>query len=274
MNYYVLRSFDHAGYYETRLLLLLVTLGVVIWFARRRRDHRYLIAFLSGVLFQSLMEWTLKRSSLRGANFTLSVFGWLVPDGVTWLFQGCIEGGVLSVMSFWFLDLYWRRKQGQAHADQRGYWLVCGLIVVLAAIVGVLAAGRPITSPRPMFASSALSRVAINGLISMGIVWWRGRRLGLRYLFWFWVGLLIYAVLTFETLHLTGARYIGVPLADGQFAAAPFPMQILLMLWSHIWDIAFSKIHYFAVPFALGLLKFREEKNEDVFVQGLQNSVR
>lgn len=33
MDYFIVRSFDHAGYYETRLLLLFVGLAVVAYFS-------------------------------------------------------------------------------------------------------------------------------------------------------------------------------------------------------------------------------------------------
>lgn len=41
MDYFIIRSFDHAGYYETRLLLLLIGLALVTYAAVRKRDYRY-----------------------------------------------------------------------------------------------------------------------------------------------------------------------------------------------------------------------------------------
>lgn len=55
MNYFMLRSFDHAGYYETRLILMAAGLAVAVWFAARRRDFRYTVVFASGVFFQAVM---------------------------------------------------------------------------------------------------------------------------------------------------------------------------------------------------------------------------
>lgn len=252
MNYFMLRSFDHAGYYETRLILMLVGIGVALYFAARRRDFRYLTLFASGVFFQAALEYSLRSMALRGAGYSLSVFGVTLSPLAAILLQGCAEGGILALMAFWYLAL--RTDPGRTVADWRPYLAVCGLIVVLAAIVGWMARGLPITSPRPMFGRQSLIQVSLTILLAILLAWWRG---GLRYLGIFYIGLLIYVFLTFETLHIFGARYIGVRDAAGAFAAASAIPQVLVMLLSHAFEVAGGKIHYFAVPFALGLVKFR-----------------
>ena len=95
----------------------------------------------------------------------------------------------------------------------------------------------------------------------------------MRQLGYFYLGLLIYVVLTFETLHIFGARYIGVRAADGQLVAASGLVQLSVMFLSHLWEVAGGKLHYFAVPFALGLLKLKEARHEKHSVPELQRSV-
>lgn len=264
MNYFMLRSFDHAGYYETRLILMLIGLTVACFFAARRRDYRYLIMFASGVVFQAWLEYLLQSSGLRGANYSLSVFGVTLPPVIGRIYQGCAEGGILSLTAFWFVDL--RAAETKAKSRWWPYLAVCALIVVLAGMVGWIAAGHPITSPRPMFTASGFVRITIFMLASLLLCWWRD---GLRYLGYFYLGLVIYVFLTFETLHIVGARYIGVRGADEQVTAASLPVQIVVMFASHLWEVAGGKIHYFAVPFALGLLKFKEKKRDEaVSIQG------
>src|SRR5262249_27707914 len=131
--------------------------------------------------------------------------------------------------------------------------------------------GKPISSPRPMFTATSTILIAAYITISILLCWWKG---GLRYLGYFYLGLLIYVFLTFETLHIFGARYIGARAADGQFVAAPFPAQIIVMFISHLWEVAGGKVHYFAVPLALGLLTNREGKHEELSVRGLQTNIR
>jgi hypothetical protein len=122
-----------------------------------------------------------------------------------------------------------------------------------------------------MFTSSGLVTISIYISVSLLLCWWRG---GLRYLGYFYLGLLIYVFLTFETLHIFGARYIGVRGADGQMTAASLPLQIGVMFASHLWEVAGGKVHYFAVPFALGLLKLKGEKrHERVSVQRAQSQL-
>lgn len=271
MNYFMLRSFDHAGYYETRLILMAAGLAVAVWFAARRRDFRYTVVFASGVFFQAVMEYLLQRRGMRGANYNLSVFGVTLAGWVGRIYQGCVEGGILSLMAFWFVAL---RTDEASAGERRRQWLaygfLCALIVVLASIVGVLAAGRPISSPRPMFSPTSLMFIAGYVLVSLLLCWWKG---GLRQLGYFYLGLLIYIVLTFETLHVFGARYIGERAADGSIIATVFPGQVAVMFISHLWEVAGGKLHYFAVPFALGWLKSRNSRHEEHRVQGLQDSV-
>jgi hypothetical protein len=71
---------------------------------------------------------------------------------------------------------------------------------------------------------------------------------------------MIYIILTFEPLHILGARYVGLRAGD-QVVTAPFAMQVLIMGLSHLWEVAGGKVHYFAVPFALGLVKIRGGSN-------------
>ena len=73
--YYMTRTFDHAGYYETRLVLAIVAIAVASWFLRTRHDRSYWIMLASGALFQGAMEWGLGLSGMRGPDFSLTVFG-------------------------------------------------------------------------------------------------------------------------------------------------------------------------------------------------------
>jgi hypothetical protein len=261
MNYYMVRSFDHAGYYETRLLLMVVGLLV----AGRRAlqgDRRYLVLFGSGVVFQALLEGLIRLLGLRGPGYRLSVFGVILHPALATLFQGCAEGGILSLMSFWFADLV----QGAAAEGQARRWLpylgVCALIVALATYVGWRAGGQPITSPRPMFVPSAVLTTDTTIVANIFLLWLVTAGLGndhgtgFRWLGWYVVGAVIYSVLTFEPLHLLGARYIAVQRPDKTFAPAPMPAQAGVMAWAHVVEFAAGKMHYFVVPYVLGLVRF------------------
>jgi hypothetical protein len=232
-----------------------VALVLSLWFAERKGDRRYLIMFAGGAIFQAWMEYSLQRNALRGAGYSLSVFGATLPAMLRPIFQGFAEGGLLSVMAFWFVDL--RTDQNRRRAYARIYFAVCALIVILATIVGIMSVNEPITSPRPMFIGSRAQIIGIYVAGSILLCWWRG---GLRYLAYFYLGLLIYIILTFEPLHILGARYIGVREGE-QVVTASFAMQVLIMGLSHLWEVAGGKVHYFAVPFALGLVKIRGGSN-------------
>jgi hypothetical protein len=258
MDYLMTRSFDHAGYYETRLVLMVLCLAIAVYFFKTRRDPRYLLMFFNGAFWQASMELTLKLFGLRGAGFSISIFGFGLPPALTWIFQGLAEGGVLCMMSFWFLDLYLSR------GSRRGEWAyyagMCVLVVLLSCIVGVLALGEDVSSRRPMFAPLSVVLTAYVIMISVIIVGLK-RGSSFRYLWIYFVGCFLFFVLKRQPTHFLGARYIGESAADGGFAVASLGKQFWLMLYSHI-NVAAGKIHYFVIPYALGLLGLPNTRRE------------
>jgi len=250
MDYFMIRSFDQAGYYETRLVLLVLCLAVAVYFLKARRDFRYLLMLLNGALWQAAMEMTLALFGLRGAGFSISAFGFAVPSAITWLVQGLTEGGVLCLMSFWFLDLYLDRP-----ARRRGwaaYGGMCVLIVLLSCIVGVLALGEDVTSRRDMFAPISVVLTTYVVIVSLAVVAVKGGS-SFRYLSIYFLGCLLFFILKRQPVHLLGGRYIAESTADGGLAVASLANQFWLMLYSHL-NVTAGKIHYFVVPYALGFL--------------------
>ena len=88
----------------------------------------------------------------------------------------------------------------------------------------------------------------------MSIVWFKGPD-PFYYLGVYYVGSLLYILLTFEPLHLLGARYIAERSATGEFVSAGITKQFWLMCYSHLFEVAGGKIHYFVIPFAIGWLQ-------------------
>ncbi len=249
--YYMVRSIDHAGYYETRIILIVVGLAVAGYAIARWGDYRYLVMFASGVLFQALMEWILQVSGMRGPTYSLSVFGVRLPPYAGMLYQGLAEGGIISLMSFWFADLVdpGPRSRGWLQA----FVAVCVLVVALGTIVALLARGAPPSSVRntltPVIWIWAGVTIAVSALL---VAPWG--RAGFRGLALFGLGCVLYLVLTYEPMQILGARYIGVKTGDGPVQPASLPMQVLIMAWSHVYEVTGGKLHYYAIPFALGLL--------------------
>src|SRR5271155_310376 len=130
MHFFMARTFDHGGYYETRAILALFT-GVYAVYRAARGDRRFLVMFLSGILFQGLMEGMIAASNLRGAHFSISVFGQVFSGFPAFFLHGLLEGGPLSLMSFWFADLVMRPH---GRRETNAYVFALAGIVVLALI--------------------------------------------------------------------------------------------------------------------------------------------
>ncbi|MBK7601615.1 MAG: hypothetical protein IPJ07_25045 [Acidobacteria bacterium] len=58
----MLRTFDHSGYYETRLILMVISITVAIYMLYNRKDRRYLLIYLSGILFTTIGEFLLQKT--------------------------------------------------------------------------------------------------------------------------------------------------------------------------------------------------------------------
>ncbi|HKX32218.1 MAG TPA: hypothetical protein VJ302_31310 [Blastocatellia bacterium] len=241
----MLRTIDHGGYYETRLILMEISLMIAGYFSFYQRDRRFWLMFASGAVFTALTEYLLQASGLRGAGYGLSLFGMPVPAEIGPAIQGLTEGGAYSLFAFWFADLR------SARVPQKRWWsfyLLCAVVVGLALVAALAARHLPVSSARPMYAGASIIAVTAIIFISLAVAW---RRNALSDLANFCGGLLLFAFLNNEPLQLFGARYIGVA-AGPTWVAASTPIQIAMMFLSNIFEAAGSRLHFFVVPFALG----------------------
>jgi len=275
MNFFAVRSFDHGGFYETRLVLMVAALLVSLYFLRFQRDPRYVFMFTSGAVFQALLEAIYSYLGFRAVDHSILIFGLKLEDTSKVLIQGLTEGGVLGVMSFWFADLLSdpeRRKQ-----TQEAFVLVCAVIVGMSVVVGIQSSGAPVTAARPMFGPYAVVVLLIG--MAAGAELGTMREGGKRALLYFGCGLMLYSVLTFAPLNIAGAQFMGPKGAAGGFSPAQLPFQILLSLWTHVIEDGAGKLHYFAIPFCFGMVELRNRNREpdepvqDLLEQSYRSSV-
>ena len=254
MFFWMIRTFDHAGYYETRLILMAITLFVACYFSYYRLDRRFLLMFASGAVFQAIIEYVLLFRVLRTSDGAISLFGKSIPIFVAPIIQGCADGAPLAVFAFWFADLW------SSHAKIKRWLPLIGFSVVITALsiaAGSVARNHHVTSARPMFAALPIFAITAVIFISLFIAW---RRDGLPGLANYYAGMIVFAILCYEPLHLMGARYIGLVSnleSNPLFTPAPMPAQALVMLLSHLYEAAGGKLHYYIVPFALGMLTLK-----------------
>ena len=251
MDLWMLRTFDQAGYYETRLILTALGLAIAAYFFYYKRDRRFLIMFLSGALLQMVAEFALQFGGFRGSGYALSIFGMRLPGLIRPVYQGLTEGGTIAVFAFWFADL---RTSRAAAKSWLPFTVLCVFVVILSFVAGSLGSGEHITSQRPIFVPHSILAVTAVIFVSLWIAW---RKNAVPSLANFFGGLLLFALLNYEPLHLMGVRYIGAQV-DGQFTRASTLAQVVVMLLSNIFEAGGGKMHYFILPFALGLVEIEE----------------
>ncbi|MBW1983674.1 MAG: hypothetical protein JRI53_03060, partial [Deltaproteobacteria bacterium] len=118
MNIAMIRIFDNVGYYETRFILMIFALAAALFFLAKKKDRNYLVMFISGAVWQSVMSLVVMNMTLRGQEYSLLLFGFQVPSVLIWLIQGVFEGGIHGLMGYWFLDVYINRG-----SDQKQGWM-------------------------------------------------------------------------------------------------------------------------------------------------------
>ncbi|MFN7624524.1 MAG: hypothetical protein ACK5RS_15405 [Acidobacteriota bacterium] len=256
MDFVIVGTYDHTAYYETRLLLAVLSLGISLYLLATRKDSRHLVVFLSSGLLMGLMEYVLQAQGLRGAGYSFSLFSHPLAASAAPLLQGLLEGGVCGLMALWFADL----RSTRAPLREWRNWIVMAVLVLLLSIVtGIKASPQEVTSVQPIFSPTPILIITTIIFFSLLIAW---RKDAIAPLANFYAGLLIFAVLNFEPLHLLGARYVGVVTELGATRAGS-PWQVLMRVLSYVYDAAGGKIHYLMIPLACGLLTIRERSTDE-----------
>ncbi len=252
MDYLMLRNFDQAGYYETRLILMVLSLAVAAYFLHYKQDRRFLLMFGIGVALNVLGKFGVVVGELN-AVAPVRVFGLSLSAVPSLICQGLFEGGIVGLFAFWYADLRSARAKPK---DWRPFWGFCAAVVVLSLVAGIISRGHQITWSRPVFAPYLVLVVTAIIFFSLMIAW---RKDDISSLASYFAGLLLFVFLNYEPLHLMGARFIGEP-ALPQPVAAGGMAQFLVMTLSNIFEGAGGKLHYFMLPYALGWIELRERQ--------------
>lgn len=252
MDYLMLRNFDQAGYYETRLVLMVISLAIAAYFFYYKQDRRFLLVFGVGVALNVLGKFGVVVGELN-ATAQVKVFGIALSTIPSLICQGMFEGGIAALFAFWYADLRASRAKAK---EWRPFWGLCAIVVAMSFIAGLVSRGRQITWSRPVFAPYLVLAVTMIIFFSLMIAW---RKDDISSLASYFAGLLLFVFLSYEPLHLMGARFIGEP-ASPQPVAAGGIAQILVMFLSNIFEGAGGKLHYFMLPYALGWAELRERE--------------
>ncbi len=250
MNHLMLRNFDHSGYYETRLILMVISLAIAAYFHYYKRDRRFLLMFGIGALLNVIGKFGVLAGDLNPIA-SATIFGATLPTVIALICQGVFEGGTVSLFAFWYADLRSAKVRSKEWWPFYGF---CAVVVMFAFIVGLVSRGRSITWQRPIFAPYLILIITLIIFFSLMVAWQKN---DISSLASFFAGLLLFAILNYEPMHLMGARYIGEPATPEPVAAGGLA-QILLMFLSHIFEAAGGKLHYFMLPYAFGWIALRE----------------
>ncbi len=253
MDYLMLRNFDQAGYYETRLILMVISLAVAAYFFYYKQDRRFLLMFGIGVALNVLGKFGGVMGELN-AVAPVKVFGIALSAAPSLICQGMFEGGIVGLFAFWYADL---RSSRAKTKEWRPFWALSVIVVAMSFIAGLVSRGRQVTWSRPVFAPYLVLTVTVIIFFSLMIAW---RKDDISSLASYFAGLLLFVFLSYEPLHIMGARFIGEP-ALPQPVAAGGAAQILVMFLSNIFEGAGGKLHYFMLPYALGWVALRERES-------------
>src|SRR5262249_15829404 len=152
-----------------------------------------------GAVLQAIIEYVLQIAGLRVGGATISLFGARMPIWLGPFIRGFTEGGSFAMFAFWVADL----RSSHARFKRWAPLIALGVVIVILSIIaGRVARNQPISSARPMFASLPIFAVTAGIFVSLFIAW---RKNALSSLANYYAGLLVFAILNYEPLHLMGA---------------------------------------------------------------------
>ncbi|MGH9674712.1 MAG: hypothetical protein ACRD44_16160 [Bryobacteraceae bacterium] len=177
MNYFAVRTFDHAGFHESRLLLMALVLVVSLYFLITRRDYRYIAFCFRGAIFQAITEILYTYMGFRAPTFSLTVFGTKLAVWAAAIFQGVTQGPVFAVIGLWFVDLC--VNEPRRRATKEAFLLMCLAVLIASGAVAMMAKGQRVTSVRPLFGAHAvgLTMLFMGASVELGLLKENGRRL-------------------------------------------------------------------------------------------------
>ena len=255
----MVRSFDEAGYYETRVILMILALFIALFFYFKKDDRNYIIIFISSTIFFGIVELIMFSLGMRAEAWRLIVFGVEIPTSISWLFQGLGEGAPYGVAGFLLLDMYLKHDIASEFKLRRNLFLFDMIIVFLCGIiVGILARNNPITSVRSMFGVVTILYLSLVIIISLLLAKFLCGEGFMKYLGYYLIGSFIFIVVNLEPMHILGARYIGVVQPNGNIIYADPIYQVVIMLYSYVIEITIPRAHYLAVPVALKIMKLEK----------------
>jgi len=252
----MVRSFDEAGYYETRIILMILALAISLFFAFKKEDNNYIVIFISSTIFFGIVELVLSSLGARAETWRIVVFSIEIPTYISWLFQGLGEGAIYGVTGLLFLDMYLKRDIESEFKLRRNLFLFTMIIVFTCSIVvGILGRDKPITSVRLIFTLVSIIYVSVVIIISFVLVKFLCAKGFMKYLGYYLIGSFIFIVVNLEPMHFLGTRYIGIIQPNGNVIHADLIYQVFIMLYSYLIDITIPRAHYLVVPVVFGLIK-------------------
>ncbi|MHA1763854.1 MAG: hypothetical protein ACTSYC_08895 [Promethearchaeota archaeon] len=153
-------------------------------------------------------------------------------------------------------------KKGDEHEyNLRRNLFIIDMVLVFACsiIIRIVAYNKPITSIRPMFGLIQFLYSTTVIIISIVLAKFYGGEGFFKLLAYYLIGSFFFIVIDLELLHFLDVWYIGVLKEDGTVAKADLGYQILIMLYSYLYEMIFPRAHYLIVPFALGFIKFEKK---------------
>lgn len=267
MEFFIVRTIDHAVYFETRLVLLFALLGLAIFQQLSRRENRYLVILLSSVVMTALVEYLFMAVGLRGPGYAISLFGHTLPHLLVPPALGLLDGSTYGVMALWFADLRMSRAGAR---EWLGYLAFTLLVLGLSVFTGMQTHELPITGARAVFGAFPIAIITTIIFFSLLIAW---KREALPFLANFYAGLILFSVVNLEPLHLLGSRYVGQSI-DLRIVAAPLKWQVIIMPLSHIYESSGGRLHLLTVALAFGLIRGKRrsvEEAEPLSYQHLQS---
>ncbi len=249
----MVRDAAFGSNFNTKLVISLITIGLVLYDRRTRKRWDTFWVFLTATVIWTLVELSLQLRGTRELPERI-LLGQELPLPVSAVIQGMSEAAFIAVLGLFVGDRILRRStRTQAWI---GFGLMCVFVafLVLLQSAGNAGSAETVASRRAMLTGSSVLFLVI--VVGFNVwFWWRRPQFRRRTAYMALV-MLIFATVWTAASVLVGSRWVDVESTEmlGAFRPASQIVSLATLAYDVVLEITLAYLPFFGIPVLLGLI--------------------
>jgi hypothetical protein len=260
---FMMRSADFGANFNSKPVIALLAIGLLVWDRYRYRRWDYLWVFLTGTIIWTLVELAAQTKGTRLMPVH-ELFGAELPLAASTLLQGMTEGAAVAVFGLFIGDRILMRGATR-NKTVVAFALAMAIVVLLMVVQSASSGAQAVleaASQRDMTERSSLLLFLAATIFAI----------------WFWIArpqfrvrsltmtavMIAFAAIWTVTSVATGGRWVEVSgTAPGSTEMAPGIISVLALAYDVLIEIAIMYMPFFAIPALIGLISVATTASPD-----------